>query len=268
LIAFRNHQSRHFNRGTTDSTHMATNPVGTAEMTISDAAKVNIARAGVYSFLSRAFKLEVDDSFLETVIDLEPTLRLLSESQGGKELKTGIHLFIDSIEKVRKLAGNVRKSALTDLAAEYATLFLGVGEKPVHLIESVHLGKDHLLYEEPYHEIMDAYKSLGFEKEKNFREPEDHVGVEFDFMAALCRWTSRTLQDKDIKNSIAYLNLQKEFLRDHIMRWVPRMCQQLQDTATSDFYKSLAQLTSGFIELDNNVPDHLTEILKDSAPAK
>jgi TorA-specific chaperone len=144
-------------------------------------------------------------------------------------------------------------------------MFLSVGPKPVHLIESVHLGKDHLLYEEPYHEIMEAYRSLGFEKEKGFLEPEDHISVEFDFMAALCRWTSKTLESNDIKNAIAYLSLQKEFLRDHLIRWVPGLCKQIEDAATSNLYKSVAQVTSGFIELDNEIPDHLTAILKGSA---
>ena len=64
---------------------------------------------------------------------------------------------------------------ITDLAAEYVSLFLPVRPKPVHLVESIYLSKDHLLYQEPYHEIMQAYKSLSFEKEKEFKEPEDQT---------------------------------------------------------------------------------------------
>jgi TorA maturation chaperone TorD len=234
-----------------------------------DAVRVNLTRAGVYSFLSRAFKVEVDDLFIETVKEIEPTLNVLSEAQGGSELKEGVKLLVDSASQLRALKGDERKRALTDLAAEYATLFLNVGEKPVHLIESVYLGKDHLLYEQPYHEIMDAYRSLGFEKEKDFREPEDHVSVEFDFMAALCRWTAKTLEKNDIKNTLAYINLQKEFLNDHIMKWVPQLCEKLKEGATSNLYKSLAYLTAGFISLESQIPDHLRDILTGSeSPGK
>lgn len=212
--------------------------------------------------LSRAFKLEVDEPFIETVVKLEPMLRLLSESQEGEELKDAVKLLLDTINELNGLESKEKKKALTNLAAEFARVFLGVGPDPVYPIESVHLGKDHLLYEEPFHEIMEAYRRLGFEKEKSFQEPEDHVSVEFEFMATLCRWTSRTLETNDIKNALAYLNLQKEFLDDHLMKWVPQLCRKLEDVTVSNFYKSVARLTVGFIALDSEIPDHLTQILK------
>jgi TorA maturation chaperone TorD len=108
---------------------------------------------------------------------------------------------------------------------------------------------------------VEAYRSLGFEKEKGFPDPEDHIAVEFEFMATLCRWTSKTLEKEDVENALAYFNLQREFLRDHIMRWVPQLCEKLRDAATSSYYKGLADLTDGFITLDNQIPDHLSEIL-------
>lgn len=139
---------------------------------------------------------------------------------------------------------------------------LGVGTDPVHLVESVYLGKDHLLYEQPYHDVLAAYRSLSFEKDKDFPEPEDHVSVEFQFMAKLCRWTSQTLDKKDVENAIAYLNLQKEFLRDHLIKWVPQLSRKLESTATTGFYKALAHLTLGFISMEDELPDHLGKVLK------
>ena len=151
---------------------------------------------------------------------------------------------------------------LQDLAVEYAGLFLGVGLKHVYLVESVYLGKDHLLYEAPYHEVLEAYRSLSFAKAKDFPEPEDHVAVEFDFMSNLCKWASQTIQKRDVENALAYLNLQNEFLRDHILRWVPDLCKKLDDAASISFYKALAHLTLGFVTLDNEIPDHMTAVLK------
>ena len=223
---------------------------------------MNLTRAAVYAFLSRAFKLEVDGRFLQDVVEIEPTLRLLSESQAGNELKEANKLLVEFAKQSKDLKGEKKEGLLTDLAAEYASLFLGMGPKPVHLVESVHLSKDHLLYQQPYHEIIQAYKSLGYEKEKGFQEPEDHVAVEFDFMANLCRWTSKTLNDGEVEKAIAYLNLQKEFLRDHLNQWVPLLCKELEKAATSPLYKGLAHLTKGFVTIDDGIPDHLTEILK------
>ena len=227
-----------------------------------EASKVNLTRATLYSFLSRIFKSEVDENLLQDIVEIEPRIRLLSESQAGNELKEASGLLDEFARQSKELKGEKREGLLTDLAVEYASLFLNVGAKPVRLVESVYLGKFSVLYEEPYHEIVECYKSLGYEKEKGFREPEDHVAVEFDFMAKLCRWTAKTLDDGEIDKAIAYVNLQKEFLRDHLNLWVPKLCQELEKAAASTLYKGLAHLTKGFVAMDDGIPDHLTETLK------
>jgi anaerobic sulfite reductase subunit A len=83
-------------------------------------------------------------------------------------------------------------------------------------------------------------------------------------MAMLCKWTSQTLEKKDIENAIAYLNLQKEFLNDHIMKWVPDLCHKLEEATAKGFYKALAHLTLGFITMDKEIPDHMIGTLKDT----
>jgi anaerobic sulfite reductase subunit A len=231
----------------------------------SDPEKVNTARAGIYSFLSRAFKAEIDEQFLRSIVAVEPIIRSLSDSENGeesKEFEEGSRELLGFATKVESLSDSEKKSLLQDLAVEYASLFLGVGVKHVYLVESVYLGKDHLLYEEPFHAVLEAYRSLGFEKAKDFAEPEDHVAVEFDFMANLCRWTAQTLEKRDVQNALAYLNLQKEFLTDHISKWVPDLCRKLDDAASTGFYKALANLTLGFISVEKEMPDHMIGILK------
>jgi TorA maturation chaperone TorD len=229
--------------------------------------KVNVARAAIYGFLSRAFRVEVDRRFLDSIIAVEPTMKSLGGSESGREFQEGSRELFEFTSRVKELDDEGKGKLLTDLAVEYARLFLGVGEKHVYLSESVYLGKDHLLYGEPFHEVIQAYKSLGFEKDKDFREPEDHVAVEFEFMARLCQWTSQTLEKRDVENTIAYLNLQKEFLGDHIMRWVPELCKNLDEATAQGFYKALGHLTLGFITTDNQIPDHMTEMLRDSSTA-
>jgi hypothetical protein len=54
-----------------------------SQPTIAEVGKVNLTRAAVYSFLSRAFKLEVDERFLRDIVEIQPTVGMLSESQGG-----------------------------------------------------------------------------------------------------------------------------------------------------------------------------------------
>jgi TorA maturation chaperone TorD len=233
--------------------------------------KVNVARAAIYNFLSRAFKVEIDEKFLESIVAIEPTIRALGDSQNVEEieeLEKGSRELHEFALQVKALKDDERRKLLEDLAVEYASLFLGVGQKHVSLAESTYLGKEHLLYEEPYNEIIQAYKSLGFEKEKDFHEPEDHLAVEFEFMAMLCQWTSQTLEKEDVESTLAYLNLQREFLRDHLLKWVPDLCRKLEGAAANGFYKALAHLTFGFITIENEMPDHMKEVLEDVFPAE
>jgi TorA maturation chaperone TorD len=199
---------------------------------------------------------------LGNTVAIQPTFGSISGSQVGEELKEGNRLLAEFTKQVNELNRGERSRLITDLAAEYASLFLGVGPKPVYLVESVYLSKDHLLYQQPYHEVLEAYRRLGFKKEKSFPEPEDHVAVEFEFMANLCTWASKTLENGDIENAIAYLNLQKEFLRDHIIKWVPDLCRKLRSATTSAFYRALAHLTNGFVTLEIEVPDHMKGVLE------
>jgi TorA maturation chaperone TorD len=242
-------------------------PKENAEALLSETGRINTTRAGIYNFLSRAFKVEVDEAFLKEIVAIEPAIRSLSDSQSGEEtneLEQGSRELLDFAKRIKPLNNDERKKLLQDLAVEYANLFLGVGLKHVYLSESVYLGKDHLLYEAPYHEIIEAYKSLGFTKDEKFTEPEDHVAVEFEFMALLCRWATQTMEKHDIENALTYLSLQKEFLEDHLFKWVPELCRKLDDATTGSFYKALAHLTLGFVTMDNEIPDHIMGILKDS----
>lgn len=238
-----------------------------SEKTIAEVRNVNVTRAGIYDFLSRSFKLEVDEDFIRSLTAIKWAVRLLAESYECDDMREANRLLHEFTEQVKELKGEDRMRLITNLHVEYAGLFLGASPKPVHLVESVYLGGEQLLYGKPYHEVLEAYRSLGFEKEKGFTEPEDHVAVEFQFMANLCKWTCQALENRDIKNALVYLNLQKEFLRDHIIKWVPDLSKRLEAVATSNLYKAIAHLTNGFITMDNEMLDHLAAVLKNGIKA-
>jgi TorA maturation chaperone TorD len=44
-----------------------------------------------------------------------------------------------------------------------------------------------------------------------------------------------------------YLNLERNFLREHIMEWVPGFCERVADMAEFDFYRGIARMTKGFV---------------------
>jgi TorA-specific chaperone len=224
--------------------------------------RINLVRGSVYAFLSRTFKKEIDEEFLSEIIRAAPTVRLLAESQDRHDLieaSKRLGLFIQEVEA----SSNAWKRDLRlKLRVEFTNLFIAVGDDSVQLIESAYLNQESSRYDKPAEDVHVAYQSLGFKKNAEFCESDDHLALEFEFMASLCNWTAQTLRDNDVENAIAYLSLQKEFLRDHILRWVPELCRTLKSKAKSDFYRSIADLTAGFVDMDSAMPDHLTATLR------
>jgi TorA maturation chaperone TorD len=232
-------------------------------MNSTEIARINAIRASVYLFLSRAFKTEVSSGSLQNIIAAAPEIRLLTQSQDIAELTEGNRLLERFVQKVEALSDEGKENLIAEMRVEFATLFMGIGADTVHLVESAYYEEKHLRYEKPIHDVQAAYLSLGFTKDADFSEPDDHCAIEFEFMATMCRWTAQLISGNEIENALAYLTLQKEFIRDHVGRWVPELCERLRHRAKSDFYRSIAHLTSGFVAVEDQMLSYLIVVLKD-----
>lgn len=99
-------------------------------------------------------------------------------------------------------------------------------------------------------EVLKEYRQAGLVRSKDFKEPEDHIAIELEFMAYLCRKASESFQTEDMAISLEYLRKQKDFLEKHLLVWVPSFCKDLEQAAESGFYKGIAQLTAEFINAE------------------
>jgi anaerobic sulfite reductase subunit A len=243
---------------------------GMSVLAFDDVKTVNFSRERLYAFLSGLFAKEVDEEELEAIIAAQPTMTSLASSLETQEMGDGSKLLQDFVDQVKLLKNGEKKGLITDLRAEYAALFLAVGmpyrgkarHKGLLTCESAYLGKHGMYYDKPFSEVKDEYSKSGFEKRKDFLEPEDHIAIELDFMANLCRQTHLFLDQKNTQNALRYLKLQKEFLRDHLTRWVPDLCESMNEAAESKLYKSLAHLTNGFISMEEQVVEELAKTLE------
>lgn len=136
----------------------------------------------------------------------------------------------------------------TDLAADYAQLFLGMSAHPVAPFESVYTSEEGLLMQGARDKVLALLRQEGLAIPKDFGLPEDHLALEFDFMAFLCKKEQEAIECNDIEMGRQARQKQKQFLRDHLANWVPRMCDDVSDRARTGFYRGLAQLTKEFIE--------------------
>jgi putative dimethyl sulfoxide reductase chaperone len=231
--------------------------------------KINLAREGLYAFLARSFKFEVDSEFLTMVAAVQPVLERLASSQSGTELKKASELLSTTSSEAAILEGKERKQLLLDLAIEFSNLFINpgqqVGRERVMPWESAYFTSPPRMYGPPYHKVVEAFRLVNFEKPKEYNEPEDHIALELEFMAHLARLTTASIDSGKPEFAMGYLKLQKEFLADHLLTWVGKFSKELMKNSEKrevNFYYALAMMLESYIKLDDQTVDLVTAELK------
>ena len=83
-------------------------------------------------------------------------------------------------------------------------------------------------------------------------------------MAHLTEETAKALEANSTEDARRLAELQRRFLKEHLLRWVPKMCDDVLLASETDFYKGIAQITKGFLNVDlttiNNMIDELKPI--------
>ena len=156
----------------------------------------------------------------------------------------------DDLEKTR-----------VELSVEYAGLFLGVWRVPAHPSESAYFTDGQLVMQEPRDEVLKLYRMMGVDKTGQFKQPEDHIALELQFMAHLCEKTNTALKDEDFSEARKYLEAQRNFLYEHLGKWVPKLCADILKSARREFYKAIARITDGYIEMDKKLVEELLDSL-------
>jgi TorA maturation chaperone TorD len=146
---------------------------------------------------------------------------------------------------------------LGDLARHYAFLFLGVGSENVALCESAYRNDRGLLFQNAYFDILEKYKEVGLGKREDFSEPEDHLSLELAYMAHLSHRTISSIQTGKEEEMKKYYQYQKNFLKDHLLLWIPQFARSLSEISPSKFYEALTCLLEGYIKMDFEFLDSL-----------
>lgn len=129
------------------------------------------------------------------------------------------------------------------VAADHRRLFVGPGRLLAAPYESVHVGEEKLLFDEATIRVREAYAAFGLAAPRLNREPDDHVGLELEFMATLARGAV-----DDPEQAGRYLTALAEFLTDHVGVWVPGFAMLVARQAQTDLWRGLGYLLAGTVE--------------------
>ena len=208
------------------------------------------SRANMYALLSRVYRVEADQSLLDQLKSAN-----YAANTGNKDVDDGYRLLV-------KWLGQTWEHSLLDLAKDYVRAFIGyTGDhaSAAYPFESVYRSEKHLLMQESRDEVLACYRAAGLEKNETWREGEDHVALEFEYMSTMATRTADALRSADTKLAQDLLNDQSHFLQDHLIAWVPNFTQDVERCATTKFYRGFALVTRGYLECETELFGDLAE---------
>ena len=142
-------------------------------------------------------------------------------------------------EPWRQFVGTVRDLSDEQVAAEYDSLFGGVGKPEVYLFGSYYLSG--FLNEKPLAALRGDLAALGLARDETMPETEDHF-------ACVCEVMRYLIAGDDVE--IANLTQQQKFFSAHLQPWVPAMCEAITAHPKARFYAALAAFTVAFVSVE------------------
>lgn len=128
------------------------------------------------------------------------------------------------------------------IAADHSRLYGDAAAAVVPPYESVHRSREHLVFDRETMLARSAYRTLDLQAPHLGREPDDHIGLEFDFVSqALLLALEREDPARELRAATA-------FLHERLLPWAPAMLTTLEAAAATRFMASVAALSLGALE--------------------
>jgi TorA maturation chaperone TorD len=198
-------------------------------------------RSQTYAWLARLYKLEVDAELLQA---LKAT---------DFPADTGDALVDSGYLKLATYLGSAGDGALQDLAIDYVRTFIGHGNtaySAAYPYESVYTSERRLLMQEARDEILALYRAAGMRLSPSWKDPEDHIGLELEYMEITAQDAAAALEQDDQEQALLALDRSGQFLRRHLAGWAPMMTKDMRKFAQTGLYQGLADITEGYLRMD------------------
>ena len=228
----------------TATTAAAATPAAEETTDLAALAELTAQRSAVYRLLARLYRVEVDEEFLTELKAMR-----FPAATGNTAVDAGYRA-------IATYLSGADAHAITDLAVDYVRAFIGHGVdaySAAYPFESVYTSPKRLMMQEARDEVLAVYRSEGLDKLPSWKESEDHIALELEFMAVL---GDRIVTAAEAER---LLSTQRNFLEDHLASWAPLMTADLRRFAQCGLYQGLASLTDGFLQVEEEFFDEIFE---------
>ncbi|MEZ0323503.1 MAG: molecular chaperone TorD family protein [Hydrogenothermaceae bacterium] len=192
----------------------------------------NQARQNMYGFLSRLLIEEVDYDLLEKIKNTPALLELFPNTANWETfLKKDTKSLIDE-----------------ELNVDYTTVFL----LNVYPYESVFMNDEGYINPSLTNPTLQFYLEHGYEIDLNKTRvlSPDHIAVEMEFMINLINEQLNAYSMFKKEEEIKSLQIQKEFMEKHLLKWGIVYLLAARDMAETPFYYDVCQTALEFLLSD------------------
>ncbi len=184
---------------------------------------VNAFRSQAWLLLAAVLRTIPDANLLDRLEQFATT----AAGEGGGELGTAWSALADA-------AGSADLQALDD---EFHDLFIGLGRGEVVPYASWY--RTGFLMDRPLVALRRDLALLGFKRDEDVSEPEDHAAALAEVMGML----TDSAEGQDAST-------QRLFLAEHIDSWMPHFFADLQKANSADFYRTVGRLGAAFLDFE------------------
>lgn len=193
--------------------------------------------AAAATILSRLLLAAPDAEVLDATRD--PVMLADWPLPSGEIATRGLDLLATSRERGEDAAAVKR---------DHARLFIGPDTLRAAPYESVHRSTDGLVFEAETMAVRAFYARFGLESARLGREPDDHIGLEFAFVAELATRALDAIEAGDDGERSRVLDAMREFLEAHLLVWGPDLMVMVGERAETAYYQGVSALGFGTLE--------------------
>ena len=188
------------------------------------------SQAVVLDMLRQLFLAGPTMGLVEGVAALQPdSLRLSPEG----------HAALETIASLAGENGTRQREWVEALQVEYTRLFIGPLDPRVQPYASCHLSSSRSVVSEETLAVREAYARSGLVVERLNSLPDDHLGVELEFLFALTRAAADA---DDAAESSSLLAKRREFVRLHCAPWFEKVADEMAKESSESFYLAIGTL--------------------------
>ena len=221
-------------------------------MTSEELAEIMDGRAGFYHFASDALLHEFTKDQLAE-------LKTMQVDEGASEEMR------EAFGKIKRYMKHCGTDPRTDLAVDYARVFLSAGVYnglTAEPYESVFTSEDQLMMQDARDDVVKVYRSQGIQVDPELRIPEDHLGLELDFISTMSSRTAQYIREADAsegdygKVAVAVL-VQRDFIANHILNWVDPLIEKVDEFSKLPVYPAIMRIIKNQAQQDIDFLDEV-----------